>query len=279
MTRDSFILYTSFKEVVDALTNEQKGILFQAILDYELDIDPVLDDPVCKIAFIPIKQTLDINNVKWEEEKKARSEAGKKGMASRWGTSRNKASITNDNTVIDVITNDNTVITNNNNVKDVITNDNTVITSNNELYQAITDNNEQYQAITKITDNVYVNEYVNDINKKRESIERKAGDDDETLSKESNEIPSLKEVELECLEQHYTCDPVVFYNFNASKGWKIGKDRIKDWKAALATWNAREKNGRDQQKQKGGSRNFIEFPQNEYSPEEFDELEKKLLEN
>ena len=44
-------------------------------------------------------------NEKWEAIKKKRSEAGKKGMESRWGKS--KQTITNDNNVIGVITSDN----------------------------------------------------------------------------------------------------------------------------------------------------------------------------
>lgn len=44
-------------------------------------------------------------NEKWEAIKKKRSEAGKKGMESRWG--KPKQTITNDNNVIGVITSDN----------------------------------------------------------------------------------------------------------------------------------------------------------------------------
>ena len=93
MERNSFVLFTEIVEVIKELTNEQKGILFQTILDYQLGIEPEIDDPIIKIAFIPIKQNLDRNNEKWERTRAARSEAGKKGMRSRWD---NKV-ITNDN--------------------------------------------------------------------------------------------------------------------------------------------------------------------------------------
>lgn len=93
MERNSFVLFTEIVEVIKELTNEQKGMLFQAILDYQLGIEPDIEDQMVKIAFIPIKQNLDRNNEKWEKKRIARSEAGKKGMKSRWS---NKA-ITNDN--------------------------------------------------------------------------------------------------------------------------------------------------------------------------------------
>jgi hypothetical protein len=123
MERNSFVLFTEIVEVIKELTNEQKGILFQTILDYQLGIEPEIDDPIIKIAFIPIKQNLDRNNEKWERTRAARSEAGKKGMRSRWD---NKA-ITNDNknnkaiseiTKITVNVNDNANVNVNENVND-----------------------------------------------------------------------------------------------------------------------------------------------------------------
>lgn len=85
MKKDSFVLYTKINEVVRELSDEQKGRLFQAILDYEETGEVPELDHFTKLAFIPIRQDLDINNEKWEKEKKARSEAGKKGMAIRYG--------------------------------------------------------------------------------------------------------------------------------------------------------------------------------------------------
>lgn len=106
MKRDSFILYTEINDVVKELSDEQKGKLFQAILDYEESGDVPEMDTLIKCAFLPIKRDLDKNDEKWRETSKKRSEAGKKGMFNRYNKS-NK-SITKDN---DVITNDNDVKT------------------------------------------------------------------------------------------------------------------------------------------------------------------------
>ena len=141
--KNSFVLFTEIIDVVEALTDEQKGKLFQAILDYESGKEPDLTDQVIRVAFTPIKQNLDRCAEKWEESRQKRSDAGKKGMASRWGN----RDITNDNNVIDVITNDNNVIP-------VITNDNKAL-----------------QDITKITVNDNVNVNVNDINNINTSID------------------------------------------------------------------------------------------------------------
>lgn len=106
MIKNSFVLFTEINDIVELLTNEQKGLLFQAILDYQMGKEPNLEDPIVKIAFTSIKQDLDRNNEKWNEARARRSEAGKKGMANRWGTKN----ITNNNNVITPITKDNNVI-------------------------------------------------------------------------------------------------------------------------------------------------------------------------
>ena len=84
MVRDSFILYTEQKEIFESLSDEQAGKLIKQIFDYintgkEPEVEGML-----KVAFIPIRQILDRNNNKWENTKKKRSEAGRRGANNRW---------------------------------------------------------------------------------------------------------------------------------------------------------------------------------------------------
>ena len=96
MAKDSFILYTEINDVVKELDNEQKGVLFQTILDYEITGEMPEDlDKMIRLVFLPIKRSLDRNNEKYEETSRKRSEAGKKGMASRYN--KDNKSVTNDN--------------------------------------------------------------------------------------------------------------------------------------------------------------------------------------
>lgn len=55
--------------------------------------------------------------------------------------------------------------------------------------------------------------------------------------------PSAEEVSAYCRERGNTVDAQQFVDFYASKGWKIGKDAMKDWKAALRNWERREQRG------------------------------------
>ena len=48
--------------------------------------------------------------------------------------------------------------------------------------------------------------------------------------------PSLSEVENYCLERKNGVDASRFVDFYASKGWKVGNQPMKDWKAAVRTW-------------------------------------------
>lgn len=48
--------------------------------------------------------------------------------------------------------------------------------------------------------------------------------------------PTVEEVREYCQERNNRIDPDSFVNFYESKGWLIGKNRMKDWKAAVRTW-------------------------------------------
>ena len=53
--------------------------------------------------------------------------------------------------------------------------------------------------------------------------------------------PSVDEVRDYCSERKNGLDPAAFVDFYASKGWKVGSQRMKDWRAAVRTWERRRK--------------------------------------
>ena len=53
--------------------------------------------------------------------------------------------------------------------------------------------------------------------------------------------PTIEEIREYCLEEGYNVDAEQFYNFYESKGWLVGKSPMKNWRAAVCTWNKREK--------------------------------------
>ena len=48
--------------------------------------------------------------------------------------------------------------------------------------------------------------------------------------------PSLEEVTRYKNERHSPVDPEAFIDFYQSKGWMVGKNKMKDWKAAFRNW-------------------------------------------
>lgn len=61
--------------------------------------------------------------------------------------------------------------------------------------------------------------------------------------------PSLEDVKAYCQERNNRVDPQAFIDFYSSKGWFVGKNKMKDWKAAIRTWESRDKGSKTMGKQ------------------------------
>lgn len=61
--------------------------------------------------------------------------------------------------------------------------------------------------------------------------------------------PTLDEVIAYCNERNNGIDPESFIDFYESKGWMVGKNKMKDWKAAVRTWEKHD----NKQQSKGSS--------------------------
>ncbi len=81
--------------------------------------------------------------------------------------------------------------------------------------------------------------------KNNESIEIDIEKDKETEIKKENVIkekatrfipPTVEEIQNYCNERNNLVDANKFYDFYQSKGWMVGKNKMKDWKACVRTW-------------------------------------------
>lgn len=61
--------------------------------------------------------------------------------------------------------------------------------------------------------------------------------------------PTVDEVRAYCIERGNNVDPERFVDYYTSKGWLIGKNKMKDWKAAVRTWEKRSKENSGQKAQ------------------------------
>lgn len=99
----------------------------------------------------------------------------------------------------------------------------------------------------------------------------------ETLTKVSVKKftpPTLQEIQDYVKERKSPVDAEKFFDFYESNGWMVGKNRMKDWKAAFRNW---ERSQRQETTAKGRqettANRFNSFKQREY---DYEELEKRL---
>lgn len=121
----SFIFNVDWQEVLMEYPPEVRLEVYDAVIRYAASGTLSELKPLAKMAFSFIKKEIDYNNEKYNEMVSKRSEAGKKGMLSRYGSKGDVTSQTN-------VTDDN---------KD----------------------NTSYQTITNVTDNVNVNDNDNSL--------------------------------------------------------------------------------------------------------------------
>ena len=73
-----------------------------------------------------------------------------------------------------------------------------------------------------------------DVNERQQTSTNKNNND--IGSKGRFAPPTLEEVRTYCQERMNTVDPERFFDYYTSNGWKVGKNPMKDWKAAVRSW-------------------------------------------
>lgn len=165
-----------------------------------------------------------------ECKKMQRSIAGKKAISARWNKQKAISATSVD--------------------QDKYESDTNVIRTYNDRNT----NSYQRNIIELSTTNVVSNSLISDNNKDSyydkdslENIERgrkkKSESSDSSKSKaKAFSPPSISEIEEYCRERGNGIDAVMFFDFYESKGWMIGKGKMKNWKASVRTWERRNKN-------------------------------------
>ena len=102
----------------------------------------------------------------------------------------------------------------------------------------------QSQAATQANDNPIANN-TNEMQVHTTS-NASAGHKKKEIIKESEKTarrfipPTVEEVKARIAEMGYTFDAEAFIAFYQSNGWMVGKSKMKDWRAAMVTWQKRE---------------------------------------
>lgn len=71
------------------------------------------------------------------------------------------------------------------------------------------------------------------------NIDNNIGENNNTPKPEKKKrfvIPSVEEVQAYCTERGNNIDAQHFIDYYSARGWMLGKNKIKDWKACVRTW-------------------------------------------
>ena len=220
MKKETFLFYADWLNVIRDLPSEVQLEVYQAIAEYAIYGNLIELKPLAKVAFGFVKQTIDRDTQKYISISEKRSEAGKKGGR------RLK--------------------------------DNELEESNeNQKKQLLSEKSKKSNCSLNDNDNVNDND-ISFLEKKKQKSDVAVSDlENENLEspietiqtpKEQSgggrkrfTIPTPEEVQAYCDERKNGILGQQFCDFYSSKGWKIGKEPMKDWKAAVRTWEMRRK--------------------------------------
>ena len=211
--KKSVILYTEWAQPLKALSLEDKGRIFDAILSYsETGETPHFDSTAAEMAFSFIRLRLDENAQKWSDVRQKRREAGRRGALVT--NSKNQQSQTK--------------------------------AANADFAETVPANvGKKRQSPANPAVNVNVNANVNgNVNvSSNEDINNMADKPPVSSSgRKKFAPPTLDEVAAYCSERRNSVSPSAFIDFYTANGWVQGRGKpIRDWKAAVRTWERRDK--------------------------------------
>lgn len=93
-----------------------------------------------------------------------------------------------------------------------------------------------------------------------------------TTKRKRFEKPTLSEIEQYCIERNNNVNAEQFFDYYESNGWKVGKNSMKDWKAAVRTWERSEyRKPNSKKNSKEDAINVVRELMNEYANEQFED--------
>ena len=173
-------------------------------------------------------------------------------LADRWHWSRHKVS-----NFLNVLESEQMIVQKRDNKKTLIT------IVNYEVYQTIAEVKGQQKDNRRTTEGHQKDTNNNDNNDNKDIIIESERNETNVV-KASVIPPPIEWIEEYCKERNNGIDPQKFFDFYESKGWKVGKEKMKNWQACVRTWENRDK--KEQKKNPG-------FQQTKY---DFDALNKMI---
>lgn len=241
--KNGFVLYKDLLPTIKKLVDRDRanktnyaGELFLHILEYVNDENPIPIDFIIEMAFEPIKQTLKRDLKKYEMKLESKSISGRVGNLKRWNEdlfyqyesklisleeaeeiAESRKYRKCDKSIAKIADIDRDTDTDSDMDSDILLKKET-----------------KKENLSK--------ENPLEIFSKSESVETVAEERKKVApKKERFKPPTVQEVQDYCNERQNGIQAYTFVNFYQSKGWKVGNQPMKDWRAAVRTWEQKNK--------------------------------------
>lgn len=205
----SRFLYASVKY----LTLEERGELFTAILALTNGDDVCVTSPVVRVAFAPFEEEYREH----EEMVESHRNRGRMGGAPAGNQNARKQAKTSKNKLNQA----------KNNLVDLV------------------DSEEKSSPEPLSKEESVVEEEKSILNRIEKEEETTPTPEAKTPERKVFKPPTADEVREYCGTKEYRIDPEEFVDFYESKGWMVGKTKMKDWRAAVRTWVKRRNDFKD----------------------------------
>lgn len=223
----SVIFYRSWWKLANTLDDQKRLALFDAILNYAFD-EVVPEDDFTKMGTYQMRDQLDRDREKYERQRKQRKEAIKKRWENYNAVMANKDAAER----IQANTNEYERIRPNTDEYETIRGN-----SLNENDNSNCNSNDNGNSNCNSNDNENYNGRDKSLSLKKNNIARGGAPERERKNKGADfEPPTAAEVAAYAAENGYAVDAEYFVDFHNGNGWKVGKNAINDWRAALRTW-------------------------------------------
>lgn len=212
--KESYMLYRGWNPLFENLPKEQLGELFYAICCYQSGKEYTIENPLIKGVFEMVLMQFKKDEEKYISNCEAKAKNGKKGAESRWQDDNNNTSENGKNGKC-----------------------HSEDGKNGKCYFS---HNEEKTEMAKMAIEEEDKEEEEEEDKEEEEVEEVPTVPKKREARKRFSPPSAAEVREYCRERENAVDAESFVDFYAAKGWKVGNAPMKDWKAAVRTWEKRE---------------------------------------
>lgn len=219
--------------LITPMSPDNQLVFWSLFTNYEYGTDQICDNPFVAPTWNFIKSQLDNMRSKYKENIVDRNRInGSKGGRPRTKTEKPKTTENNPQNPMGILETEKTPNNNNNNNNNNKDNNNEKDNVNDILLKKET------KTISVSESEELFNDQLNEETEEKEKSSAKK----EKKQRTTFSAPSVQTVQDYCNERQNGISGYSFVNFYQSKDWMIGKNKMKDWKAAVRTWEDKNKN-------------------------------------